>query len=76
MDKEDRELLEALQDKLYDLKRALESLRDKEQVSFDKMSDLVQDRDKGRAVLHAVSSMDEAISSLHDAERFMDNATA
>lgn len=64
MNAQRRKAIDAITDKLLELKEELESLRDEEQECYDNLPESLQYSERGEAMEENVSDLDEACDEL------------
>ena len=74
MNKQRRAELEKLATRIEDERADLESVRDDEQNAFDQMPESLQGSERGQKAENAVSYLEDAIGSLHEAHRSIESA--
>lgn len=68
MNKQNRNKLSALQQRLEEIYSELETLRDEEQEKYDNMPDGLRDGDKGMALSQAIENIDQAMTECEAAK--------
>lgn len=74
MNMDRRKQLDAISQILADAREQIEALRDEEQDYYDNMPEGIQSGEKGDTAEAAVSAMDDAISSIEEAEQSLTDA--
>lgn len=74
MNKDRRKQLDVISQILANAREQIEALRDEEQDYYDNMPEGIQSGEKGEAAEAAVSAMDDAISSIEEAEQYLTDA--
>lgn len=70
-----RKQIEALSDRLTDLRADLEQLRDEEQEYYDNMPDSLRDGEKGQKAENAVQAMEDTLNNIDEAVAYLEEAT-
>lgn len=76
MNKDRRKQLEDAKDSLDEIIATLSDIRDEEQDAYDNMPESLQSSDNGSRMTYAIDAIDEAISSVEEAQQHIDTAAA
>lgn len=74
MNKDRRERLQELKDKLLDIQTGLEEIKDEEQEAYDNLPESLQEGDKGQKMSDAIDNLDSAYSSTEEIAEYLDEA--
>ena len=69
-----RDRLARLNDQIFDIMEKLEELRDEELEAFENLPESFNSSERGEAMQTAIGAMDEALSSLDNAESRIQDA--
>lgn len=68
MNKNRRDRLAKLSDQIYDIMEKLEELRDEELEAFENLPESLNSSERGETMQTAIGAMDDALSSLENAD--------
>lgn len=71
MNKERKQHIEAVINRIGELQAELEGIRDEEQNAYDNMPESIQESERGEKMWHNIDDLEHAFSALVDAEEYL-----